>query len=130
LRERRDCATCASAPEREGFFSRLLGLHRRPGQAIVIPGILDSGESDMRGTGLLNWGNETVYAYYTTDGNTLRVRISVDDADRLGLTEGARVWVRLPGRDSADVLVLRLARVPPFVWIELSVMTPTAIRAG
>jgi hypothetical protein len=82
----------------------------------------------MRGTGLVSWGSETVYAYYTTDGRTLRVRISVDEADRLGLTEGLRAWVRLPGREATDVLVLRVARVPPMVWVELSVMAAT--RAG
>lgn len=82
----------------------------------------------MRGTGLVSWGSETVYAYFTTDGNSLRVRLSVDEADRLGLTEGLRVWVGLPDRQPADVLVMRVGRTPPFVWVELTAMA--ANRAG
>lgn len=83
----------------------------------------------MRGTGPVVWGRETVYAYYTSDGNAVRVRVSVDEADRLGLTEGLRAWVRFPGQEQADVLVLRVARVPPFAWVELTLMSP-ANRAG
>jgi hypothetical protein len=84
----------------------------------------------MRGTGLVSWGGEPVYAYFTTDGNTLRVRFSLDEADRLGLTEGLRVWVALPDRQPADVLVMRVARTPPFAWVELTAMTSTTTRAG
>lgn len=84
----------------------------------------------MRGTGPVRWGNEVVYAYYTTAGNAVRVRVSVDEADRLALSEGLRVWLTLPGGDAADSLVTRLARVPPFAWVELSVMSSAASRAG
>ncbi len=80
----------------------------------------------MRGTGLVAWGKETVYAYYTTDGNAVRVRLSVDEADRLGLSEGLRVWMTLPDKKPADVLVMRVGRTPPFAWVELTVMTPSA----
>lgn len=84
----------------------------------------------MRGTGPVGWGGEVVYAYYTAAGDAVRVRVSVDEADRLGLTEGMRAWVALPGREPADVLVTRVASAPPFAWVELAVMTPPATRAG
>ncbi|MCE9561848.1 MAG: hypothetical protein K8U57_07320 [Planctomycetes bacterium] len=80
----------------------------------------------MRGTGLVAWGNETVYAYYTTDGNSVRVRLSVDEADRLGLSEGLRVLMTLPDRKPTDVLVMRVGRVPPFVWVEMTTMSSSA----
>lgn len=84
----------------------------------------------MRGTGPVVWGRETVYAYYTSDGNAVRVRVSVDEAERLGLSEGLRAWVGFPGREKADVLVMKVASAPPFVWVELTVMSPAASRAG
>jgi hypothetical protein len=86
-------------------------------------------EVDMRGTGLVAWGNEKVYAYYTTEGNTVRVRLSVDEADRLGLTAGLRVWMTLPDRKPTDVLVMRVAHAAPFVWVEMTVMSAAATRS-
>ncbi|MBA4062106.1 MAG: hypothetical protein C0501_00040 [Isosphaera sp.] len=83
----------------------------------------------MRGTGPVSWGGKVVYAYYTVAGAAVRVRVSVDEAEGLGLTPGMRLRVGLPGRDPADVLVTRVDEAPPFAWVELAVMTPVA-RAG
>ena len=61
-----------------------------------------------------------VYGYFNEcDAGLTRLRVSVDECDRLGLAEGRRVRVRLPGRGSADVLVAEVRRVPPFVWLDL-----------
>jgi|GEM_PF-4823594 len=85
----------------------------------------------MRGAGPVEWGGEMIYAYFTIIGDVSRVRISLDEAYRLDVIEGLRVTVRLPGREPADGLILRVQREPPFVWIELSpVASPTANRAG
>jgi hypothetical protein len=85
----------------------------------------------MRGTGPVGWGKEVVYAYYTVGGGVTRVRVSADEADRLGVVEGLRVPVALPGAEPADGLVVRVRREPPFVWVELTPLTPPAAsRAG
>jgi len=83
----------------------------------------------MRGTGLVAWGSETVYAYYTTDGNAVRVRLSVDEADRFRLWEGSRVWITLPDREPVDALVMNVGRMPPFVWVELIVIAASAAHS-
>jgi hypothetical protein len=82
----------------------------------------------MRGAGPVGWGAETVYCYYTTGAGVARLRISVDEADRLGAVEGLRVALALPGAEPADGLIMRVRREPPFVWVELTLLA--ARRAG
>jgi len=84
----------------------------------------------MRGAGPVRWGNEVVYCYFTASAGVTRLRISVDDADRLGAVEGMRVALALPGADPADGLVVRVRREPPFAWVELTPLAPVASRAG
>ncbi len=84
----------------------------------------------MRGTGLVRWGTHTVYAYFTVIGDAVRIRISADEADRFGLSEGLRVWVSLPGREPADLLLLHLSHLPPFVWAELAMINPATNKAA
>jgi hypothetical protein len=85
----------------------------------------------MRGTGPVGWGAEVVYAYYTVGAGVTRVRISVDEADRLGVVEGLRVTVALPGSAPAERLILRVRREPPFAWVELALLAaPATTRAG
>lgn len=84
----------------------------------------------MRGAGPVGWGGETVYCYFTVSGGVTRVRVSLDEADRLGAVEGARVAVALPGAGPLDGLVVRVRREPPFAWIELTPLAPAANRAG
>ncbi|MDB5313332.1 MAG: hypothetical protein JWO38_7534 [Gemmataceae bacterium] len=85
----------------------------------------------MRGTGPVGMNGQTVYAYYTRAGDRVRVRISVDENDRLGLVEGLRVAVALPGQKAVDVLVLAASQAPPYVWLELELLSPrAAIPAG
>jgi hypothetical protein len=84
----------------------------------------------MRGAGPVSWGGEVVYAYFTVGGGVTRVRVSVDDADRLDVVEGRRVRLALPGGEPADGLVVRVRRDPPFAWVELTPLAPVATRAG
>jgi hypothetical protein len=79
----------------------------------------------MRGAGPVSVGGVTVYGYFDATGGGVRLRLSVDDWDRLDLCEGRRVAVRLPGRDAEELLVAAADRVPPFVWADL---TPAAKR--
>ena len=74
----------------------------------------------MRGTGPVTVNGVAVYAYFTaTEGETIRLRVSVDEYDRLGLSEGHRARVGLPGREPTEVLVTEVRRVPPVVWLDL-----------
>ncbi len=85
----------------------------------------------MRGTGPISWGGEVVYGYFTVTGGVTRVRVSVDESDRFGVVEGLRVNLALPGAERMDGLVVRVRREPPFVWIELTSLAPSAVnRAG
>jgi hypothetical protein len=85
----------------------------------------------MRGTGPIAVAGTTLYAYYTEDAGALRVRVSVDEWDRLGLCEGQRVRVGLPGREPAELLLTAAARTPPFVWLDLAPLAPRSVnRAG
>ena len=82
----------------------------------------------MRGTGAVGWGNELVYAYLTTAGKTVRLRVSVDEADRLDVVAGQRVRLTLPGCEPDELLVMSVNRTPPFVWVELTSLATS--RAG
>ena len=86
----------------------------------------------MRGAGPMAWDGEVVYAYYTVGGGVTRVRVSVDEADRLGAVEGLRVKLALPGAGPTEGLIVRIRREPPFTWIELTPLEPQAAtnRAG
>jgi hypothetical protein len=86
----------------------------------------------MRGAGPVVWNDEVVYAYFTAHAGVTRVRVSVDEAERLGAVEGLRVSLALPGRRAADALVVRVRREPPFAWVEFAPLGPTAAasRAG
>jgi hypothetical protein len=84
----------------------------------------------MRGAGPVGWGGEMVYAYFTVSGGVTRVRVSIDEADRLGAVEGLRVLLGLPGAAPADGLVVRVRREPPYAWIELTALARGVSRAG
>ena len=85
----------------------------------------------MRGTGPIGWNGEMVYAYFTISAGVTRVRLSVDEADRLGVVEGLRVHLALAGDPPAEGLIVRVRREPPFVWIELTpIASARTSRAG
>lgn len=82
----------------------------------------------MRGAGPVGWGGEVVYAYFTTDARGSRVRVSVDEADRLDVVEGRRVRLALPGAEPVDGLVVRVRREPPFAWVEFTTLAAASRR--
>ena len=86
----------------------------------------------MRGAGLVSWGTEVLYCYFTAAAGVTRVRLSADEADRLDVVEGQRVKLALSGAEAFDGLVLRVRREPPFAWVELAPLglASTASRAG
>lgn len=85
----------------------------------------------MRGTGPVQLNGQLVYAYFTTSAGAVRVRVSVDEADRLDLLAGVRVRIRLPDAEAAEFLVTAARRDPPFVWLDLQPLAARpATRAG
>jgi hypothetical protein len=81
----------------------------------------------MRGTGLVGVNGTNVYAYFLLASNSVRVRLSVDETDRLGILDGLRVRVTLPGKEALDVFVKATNRIPPYVWLDLEPLTRRSI---
>jgi hypothetical protein len=73
----------------------------------------------MRGTGAVRIGTELVYAYFHERGQTVRLRLSADECDRLDLFLGTQVQIALPDQDSAVALVTAVVPAPPFAWVEV-----------
>ena len=69
-----------------------------------------------------------VYAYVVQDDAGTRVRVSLDDWERLGLAPGARVRVGASGREPEGLLLTAADQQPPVVWLHLKRLT--ARRAG
>jgi hypothetical protein len=65
--------------------------------------------------------NGTAVFAYTADG---RLRLSLDDWERLGLVPGQQVTVGDRGR----LLLVAADEHPPFVWLRLQPLAP--LRAG
>ena len=73
-----------------------------------------------RGTG----GSEWALAVETDDG--VRVRLSLDDWERLGLFRGQRVPVRRGDRRDEWLFVAEVVELPPLVWVVFA----TKLRAA
>ena len=69
-----------------------------------------------------------IYAFVTTKGDDLRVRVSADELERLGLLAGQQVKVSGPGREAEARLLARVEETPPLVWLVFAPLT--ARRAG
>jgi len=61
-----------------------------------------------------------VWGFVIEIGRGLRLRLSVDDWERLGLNPGQRIQVRIPNRFDAWLIVAELVEVPPVVWVMLT----------
>lgn len=53
-------------------------------------------------------------------GLGLRLRLFVNDWERLSINLGQRIRVKLPKRFDASIIVAELVEVPPVVWITLT----------
>jgi hypothetical protein len=90
-----------------------------------FPTVIDAERGNtMRGTGPVAINGTTVYAYYMLANSLVRVRISVDETDRLGIIDGLRVKVALPGQEAMNLLVTATNRIPPYVWLHLEPLAP------
>jgi hypothetical protein len=82
----------------------------------------------MRGTGPVGVNGTIVYAYFVLASGSVRVRVSVDEADRLGLVDGLKVQIALPGRQSMELLVMAAKQTPPYVWLHMEPLTPSSLN--
>ena len=81
----------------------------------------------MRGSGPLTINTTRLYGYFTAETGTLRLRVSCDEWEAMGLNEGQRVRVGLPNQEQEARLILNVTAAPPFVWLELGT---AALAAG
>ncbi|QEL18396.1 hypothetical protein [Limnoglobus roseus] len=83
----------------------------------------------MRGTGLVSIGTELLYAFFAVNGRAARLRVSIEECDRMDLFPGRQVRVALPDQDAGIVLVTAVSHAPPFAWVEVE-FAGAATRAG
>ena len=85
----------------------------------------------MHGTGPVAVNGSVVYGYWTDLGGACRLRLGLDDWDRLGLNTGQRVRFGRPDLPPDEVLIAAADRHPPVVWLDLRPVARTsATRAG
>jgi hypothetical protein len=114
----------------DSYFRYLPCTEAKPMRPFPIMVDAERGNT-MRGTGPVAINGAMVYAYYTTDSSSVRVRISVDETDRLNIIDGLRLRIALPGQETMDLLVVETNRNPPYVWLHLEPLTPLPqFRAG
>ncbi len=69
-----------------------------------------------------------LFGFLKATGDDIRVRVSADDWERLGLSPGQQVKVGGPARDAESLLLARVEEAPPVVWLVFASLT--ARRAG
>ena len=85
----------------------------------------------MHGTGAVSVNGTQVFGYWTDRGGACRLRLALDDWDRLGLHPGQRVRFAKPDQPPVEVLIAAADRNPPVVWLDLvPVAGGSGIRAG
>lgn len=81
----------------------------------------------MSASGLLVELNGTaVWAYVVEHESGYRMRVALDDWQRLNLALGQRLPVRLPGAGAVVLFVTAATEQPPVVWVTVA----TRIRAA
>ena len=61
-----------------------------------------------------------VWGFAVEVGRGLRIRLSVDDWERLSINPGQSIRVKLPNRFDSPMIVAELVDRPPVVWIMLT----------
>jgi hypothetical protein len=85
----------------------------------------------MNGTGPVAVNGTVVYGYWADRGEGGRLRLGLDDWDRLGLHPGQRVRIGRPDQPPTEVLIAAVDRNPPVVWLELVPVARSVVpRAG
>lgn len=85
----------------------------------------------MHGTGPVAVNGSVVYGYWTDRDGGCRLRLALDDWDRLGLNAGQRVRFGRTDQHADEVLIAAADRHPPVVWLDLIPVTrDRAARVG
>jgi len=85
----------------------------------------------MHGTGPVAVNGSVVYGYWTDHSGACRLRLGLDDWDRLGLNAGQRVRFGRPDQPPDEVLIAAADRHPPVVWLDLVPVAPARVtRVG
>ena len=71
----------------------------------------------MRGTKAVRVGGETVFAFLELGRDTIRLRVSADECDRLDLFAGKQVPLAIEDGGQHTALVVGVTREPPFAWV-------------
>lgn len=71
----------------------------------------------MGGTRAVRFDREMLFAFLTMDGETVRLRVSDDECDRLGLIAGKEVGMAIEDGGQHPALVTEVQREPPFAWV-------------
>jgi len=72
------------------------------------------------GPGGMVVAGRTLYGRFVAGRDGVRIRVGADDWGRLGLREGERVSVALPGKRAADYFVYRETWTDPGYWVDLA----------
>lgn len=72
-----------------------------------------------RGTGPVGIGGRVVYGVFVALDGGLRLRVAVDDWERVGVRDGERVEVTLPGEPKRWYFVAGVWWVETWYWVEL-----------
>jgi hypothetical protein len=67
-----------------------------------------------------------VWAYVAEMDEGARIRVSLDEWQKLNLGIGQRIPVRLPGKADAWLFITHVTELPPIVWV----VTARRVRAA
>ena len=70
-----------------------------------------------RGTCQIAVNGRETWGYVVELAEGLRIQLSIDDWERMGLVEGQRIPVRLPNKPDAWLYVENVTHLPPVVWV-------------
>jgi hypothetical protein len=66
---------------------------------------------------LIGVNGAEVWAYVVELQGGLRVRLLIDDWERLGLFRGQRIQIRLPEKADQWLYLAEVTETPPVVWV-------------
>lgn len=71
------------------------------------------------GSVLVALNGRELWVYVVEVDEGVKARFALDEWESLGLHEGRRVPVRLPGKDDAWFFVTAVAVLPPVAWVTM-----------
>ncbi|MBP3958320.1 hypothetical protein J8F10_23985 [Gemmata sp. G18] len=72
------------------------------------------------GSVLLTLNGSEMWAYVVATDEGLRLRLGIDDWQRLNLVPGSRVPMRESGKNEVWLFVTNVTEQPPVVWVTMA----------